>query len=68
MREKATNSMSQAHQKYHVMLILTDGAIMDMKQTVDEIVCVLCGFIKLLTCDGKLLITLVLLTFQSRLE
>merc|ERR1719506_824293 len=38
MREKATNCMSQLHQKYHVMLILTDGAIMDMKQTVDEIV------------------------------
>merc|ERR1719506_348872 len=38
MREKATNSMSQLHQKYHVMLILTDGAIMDMKHTVDEIV------------------------------
>ena len=42
MRTRASNCMSQAHQKYHVMMILTDGAIMDMGQTVDEIVCSCC--------------------------
>jgi len=32
------NNVSQHNQKYQILLILTDGIINDMKQTIDEIV------------------------------
>jgi hypothetical protein len=36
--ESKAMEMSQYNQKYNIMLILTDGAIMDLEKTIDQVV------------------------------